>query len=135
MKPRKLLTLALSAPIAVLAFLLLSASTCNKSDTEFLNEMIRETAVAPNIKYPTKDIHGTNIPTFDYLVVMPDCTSCSTFRTSILPYVTAHPNAIFLVLSPDLTDIAPLIENKRCYVVQYPPKSKYSEIIPGIYNR
>jgi len=134
-KPTTILTLSLITPIVILAVLIRSATVGLKSDTDTLNEMIRETAVAPNIKYPTKDIRGVIIPSFDYLVVMPDCTSCSTFRTSMVPYMKAHPKATFLVLTPDLTNIAPLMENKRCFVFQYTQKSIFSDIIPGVYNR
>ena len=105
------------------------------SDSEALNRIKIEPEKAPNIQYPMLDRKGRSIPKFDFLVVMPDCTTCSTFRKTSATIMEAHPQSTFLILTPDLKDLSGMINQNHYFVVQYDAKSKFAELTPGIYPR
>ena len=132
---RKFFTIALGVILTLLVSLTLMATGGRVSDFEALNRMKQEPEKAPNIQYPKIDRKGRSIPKFDFLVVMPDCTSCSTFRKTSASYMADRPQSIFLILTPDLKDLSGMINQAHYFVVQYDAKSKFANLTPGIYPR
>ena len=127
--------MVLGVILTVLLSLTVMATGGRVSDTDALNKISQEPEKAPNISYPRLDRKGRLIPKFDFLVVMPDCTTCSTFRKTAANYMEARPHSNFLIITPDLKDLSGMLNRTRYYVVQYDAKSKYGDLAPGIYPR
>jgi hypothetical protein len=118
-----------------LTFLSLFAFKNRESDSLAIARIQSTTAKAPDIEYPSKDIRGRNIPEFDYLVVFPDCSSCSDARIKYRAFMNANPGLVFLIITPDMKDLADLLSRDRFFVFQSSPNSVQSEIAPGLYAR
>jgi hypothetical protein len=115
--------------------LMIGVPQFRESDTQALIRIKTNQAKAPSIKYPGRDVLGRQIPTFDFLVVFPDCTSCSDYRIRVRSFMAEHPNLIFVILTPDLNGSADLLEHKRYFVCKFNPNSKYAQIPAGCYAR
>ena len=105
-----------------------------EGDTAALRRIKADHAQAPRMVYPQKDIRGRTIPTFDYLIVFPDCKSCSDFRIKARTYMESRPDYVFLILSPDMKGNDDLLTHNRYFVYQFDAKSKYAEIPAGGYK-
>jgi hypothetical protein len=123
------------ASLAILTTLTIYVSTSREDDASTAARIKTETQRAPEISYPVKDIKGRTIPPFDYLVVFPECTSCSDFRIKAAQFMDSKTQLVFLILTPDTKNIDLLLKNPRCYVVHYKQDSVYSKIDKGFYAR
>ncbi len=131
----KHISAVLTVAIVVLLSLTLAAAKSRETETQALTRLKLGAEPAPDIVYPKIDRRGKKIPRFDYLVIMPDCTTCSTFRKTSAGYMDSRPQSNFLILTPDLKDLSPLLNRTNYFVVQVDPKSAYLNITPGIYTR
>jgi hypothetical protein len=123
------------ATLAILTSLTIFQNTTQEDDATAAARIKTATQRAPNVAYPEKDIKGRNIRPFDYLVVFPDCTSCSDFRIKAAEFMNSRPDLIFLVLTPDLKNMDHILEKPRYFVVQYKQDSVYSKIDKGFYAK
>ncbi len=89
----------------------------------------------PKIQYPKKDLRGREVPDFDFLMVMPDCKSCSDFRKKSQTFMASKPDKKFFVATPDLSNIEDMLNHENYYVYVFDQKSKLAEIAPGVYSR
>ena len=124
--------------ILVLVLLSLVAFTIprfQESDSQTLIRFKANQSKAPALKYPTRDAIGRQIPPFNFLVVFPDCTSCSDYRVRVRSFMADHPNFVFLILTPDLNGSDDLFEHKRYFVCKFDSKSVYAQIPAGCYAR
>ena len=129
-----------SSSLLVLVLLALVALTVGvprfmESDSQALIRYKTNQSKAPALNYPKKDLLGRQVPAFDFLVVLPDCTSCSDYRSRVRVFMAEHPNLLFLILTPDLHGSADLFEHKRYFVCKFDSKSKYAQIPAGCYSR
>ena len=115
--------------------LTLLASKGRESDSQALIRIKTNQNKAPKIDYPVKDVKGRLIPTFDYLIVFPDCTSCSDFRSKARTFMEANPQMVFLILTPDMKGGEDLLTHSRYFVYQFSSNSKYAKIVAGGYAR
>lgn len=106
----------------------------SESDTDALIRIKASQSKAPKIAYPTKDQRGRSIPKLDYLVVFPNCDSCSDFRVKARTYMAANPGKTYLILTPDLKGSEDILKEYQYYVYQFAPNSKYAEIPEGVYS-
>lgn len=106
-----------------------------ESDSQALARIKASQAKAPNYDYPTVDVRGRKFSSFDYLIVMPDCNSCSDFRLKSRSYMEENPNMRFLILTPDLKDSDDLLKKDNYFVVKLDTKSKLASIPAGGYKR
>ena len=123
------------ASLGILTTLTIYVSNSREDDAAIAAKIKTETQRAPEISYPDMDIRGRKIPSFDYLVVFPDCTSCSDFRIKAGQFMDTKTQLIFLILTPDTKNINLLLKNPRYFVVQYKQDSIYSKIDKGFYAR
>lgn len=106
-----------------------------ENDSEEIHRLQAALRRAPNLEYPRTDIQGRSIPQFDQLAVLPDCNSCSNFRTKLIDLAKANPKTRFLVLSPDIEKLDTFAFVPNCYVASFGRKSKFAEMPPGIYQK
>lgn len=132
---RTIVSATIIASLAILTTLTIYVSNSREDDATAAAKIKTETQRAPELSYPNKDIKGRKIPQFDYLVVFPDCTSCSDFRIKAAQFMDSRTQLIFLVLTPDTKNIDHLLGNPRYYIVQYKQDSVYSKIEKGFYAR
>lgn len=121
--------------LTALASLTILASQNHESDSSAISRIQHSNAKAPDIEYPAKDMRGRTIPAFDYLVVFPDCDSCSDARIKYRAFMNSNPGLVFLIITPDTKEINDLLSRDRFFVFQSSTKSLYSEILPGLYAR
>ena len=123
-----------SGLIALSSVAVLTAQT-KESDDAAVRRIQASQAKAPKIKYPVVDIRGRQIPEFTYLMVMPDCRSCSDFRKKARSFMESHREHVFLILTPDMKDSDDLLTHNRYYVHQFQQKSIFATIPAGGYQR
>ena len=121
--------------MVVLVSLTLVASKTKESDSDALNRFKADQAIAPVIKYPVTDLRGRHIPRFDYLLVFPQCESCSDFRKKAKKFMESKPEYTFLILTPDMKESKDLLTHNRYFVFQFDSKSEYAKIPAGRYVR
>jgi len=132
---RTIVSATMIASLAILTTLTIYVSNSREDDATVAARIKTETQQAPELSYPEKDIRGRKIPPFDYLVVFPDCTSCSDFRIKAAQFMDSKIQLVFLILTPDTKNIDHLLKNPRYYVVHYKQDSIYSKIDKGFYAR
>ena len=132
---KKLATSFLLVILCGLISLTMLSFRTKEDDTSAIARIGNQNQKAPNIQYPSIDIAGQKIPSFDYLVVFPECTSCSDFRLKAAEFMESQPNKIFLVLTPDIRGIDKLLYRNRFFIFQFSKDSKYTELIPGMYAK
>jgi hypothetical protein len=135
MDVRKLFSGLLVVTLGFLLSLTILSFTNKEGDDAALARIKGQTLKAPNIEYPKVDIRNRSIPQFDFLVIFPDCTSCSDFRIKAASYMAQRQDKVFLILTPDTVGLTPLLENNRYFVSLISKSSNYSELLPGIYTR
>jgi hypothetical protein len=131
----KTATVVLSIAIVSVMAVVVFARSPEESDSKVLAQVKANQARVPNYNYPTVDIRGRKFSAFDYLIVMPDCNSCSDFRLKSRSFMDENPNMRFLILTPDLNDSDDLLKKDNYYVVKLDPKSKLAQIPAGGYKR
>ena len=124
----------ISAAIFITSAAVIAATGHRESDSEVLGKIKASLNRAPKIQYPTKDMRGRKIQSFDYVIVMPDCLSCSEFRKKSQTFMEANPHLNFMILTPDLKHLEDLARHDNYYVYLFDKKSKYLAIVPGAYK-
>lgn len=133
MYSRKLIVGALSAAITLVSVVVIVKAVSRESDSDALARTQASRNVAPDLQYPKRDILGRDIPKFDYLIVMPDCKSCSDFRKVSRSFMEANPRLSYLILTPDLKDSSDLLKHPNYYVSNFTTDSKLANIPAGAY--
>jgi hypothetical protein len=132
---KKLATSFLIVVLGGLISLTILSFRTKEDDSAALARIGSQNQKAPNIQYPTFDLAGRKIPPIDYLVVFPECTSCSDFRLKAAEFMESQPNKVFLVLTPDTRRIEKLLNRNRFFVYQFGKTSKYTDLVPGMYAK
>lgn len=114
--------------------MLIVKSANRESDDDVLARVKASQNVAPHVQYPKRDILGRNIPRFDFLIVMPDCKSCSDFRKKSRTFMEGSPERSYLILTPDLIDSNDLLKHSNYYVFKFTAGSKLANIPAGAYS-
>lgn len=135
MDVRKLISGLLVVTLGFLLSLTILSFTNKEGDGAALARIKGQTLKAPNIDYPKVDMRNRSISKFDFVVIFPDCTSCSDFRIKAVNYMAQRQDKIFLILTPDTVGLTPLLEHNRYFVSLISKSSNYSELLPGIYTR
>ena len=132
------LNLVKSIQVAVLVgspLLLFGVSRSTRSDSDDLRVLANQFRKVPNISYPSVDMLGHQIKSFDELAVFPDCSSCSNFRIQCASLVKENKTVNFLVLSPDRKIPDEMLQSKNCQVAVFSKDSTYAGLMPGLYNQ
>lgn len=135
MQPKNLTTTILLIVTVAASTMAFITVTNRPSDNQAIAEYKAIENRIPKMQYPKKDIRGRDIPEFDFLMVMPDCKSCSDFRKKSQTFMDSKPDKKFFVATPDLSHIERMLNQDNCYVYIFDQKSKLAEIAPGVYSR
>lgn len=121
----------LGGGVGTLTMNLLSGSA-DQNDLQAIEASLRH---APPLHYPKVDLRNRPIPSFDQLLVFPDCTSCSNFRLKCAELAKSTPSKTYLVLTPGTQQLDLINARENCYVAILPTTKEFSSLAPGVYNR